>query len=118
MQNAAGGGTSAPTEYPHGAIVSDLMSLITHVQASMELIERAIPDEAPLGYWETGANIFVLDDVTPRYASVRAALQTCEAHRGAALLLLHAARAPQPRIKAAAAAPQPVRWSGCALGAR
>ena len=118
MHNAAGGGTSARNEDLHDAIVSDLMSLITHVQASMELIERAIPDEAPLGYWETGANIFVLDDVTPRYASVRAALQTCEAHLGAALLLLHAARTPQPGIEAAAAAPQPVRWSGCALGAR
>jgi hypothetical protein len=47
VQNAAGGGTSAASEYLHGAIVSDLMSLIAHVQASMELIEQAIPDEAP-----------------------------------------------------------------------
>jgi hypothetical protein len=95
MQNAAGGGTSSPTEDLHGAIVSDLMSLIAHVQASMELIEQAIPDKAPLGYWETGANIFVLDDVTPRYASARAALKTCEAHLGATLLLLPATRTPQ-----------------------
>jgi hypothetical protein len=95
MQNAAGGGTSSPTEDLHGAIVSDLMSLIAHVQASMELIEQAIPDKAPLGYWETGANIFVLDGVTPRYASARAALKTCEAHLGATLLLLPATRTPQ-----------------------
>jgi hypothetical protein len=69
----------------------------------MELIEQAIPDEAALGYWETGANIFVLDDVRPRYASARAALKTCEAHLGAALLLLHATRTPQTGIKAARA---------------
>lgn len=114
MQNAAGGGTSAPTEDLHGAIVSDLMSLIEHVQASMELIEQAIPDEAPLGYWETGSNTFVLDDVTPRYASVCAVLKNSEAHLGAALLFLHPTRTPQTGIKAAAAAPQRVRRSGCA----
>jgi hypothetical protein len=43
IQRAAGGGTSAPSDYLHGAIVSDLMSLIAHVQASMELIEQANP---------------------------------------------------------------------------
>jgi hypothetical protein len=102
MQNAAGGRTSASTEDLDGAIVSDLMSLIAHVHASTELIEQAIPDEAPLGYWETGANIFVLDDVTPRYAGARAALKTCEAHLAAALLLLHATRTPQTGIKAGA----------------
>jgi len=114
MQNAAGGGTSAPTEDLHGAIVFDLMSLMAHVRASMKLIEQAIPDEAPLGYWETGSNTYVLDDVTPRYASARAALKTSEAHLGAALLFLHPTRTPQPGIKAAGAAPQLVRWAGCA----
>ena len=113
MQNAAGGGTSAPTEDLHGAIVSDLMSLIAHVQASMELIEQTFPTEAASGYWEAGANIFVLDDVTPRYASARAALKTSEAHLGTALLLLRATWTPQPGIKAAGAAPRRVRWSGC-----
>jgi hypothetical protein len=113
MQNAAGGGASAPTEDRHGAIVSDLMSLIAQVRASMELIEQAFPTEAAIGHWETGANIFVLDDVTPRYASARAALKTSEAHLGAALFLLHATRTPQPGIKAAGAAPRLVRWSGC-----
>ena len=113
MQNAAGGGTSTPTEDLHGAIVSDLMSLIAHVQASMELIEQTFPTEAASGYWEAGANIFVLDDVTPRYASARAALKTSEAHLGTALLLLRATRTPQPGIKAAGAAPRLVRWSGC-----
>ncbi len=114
MQNAAGGGTSAPTQDLHGAIVSDLMSLIAHVQASMERIEQAAPDEAPLGCWEPGTNIFVLDDVTPRYVGACAALKTCEAHLGAALLLLHATRTPQHGTTAADAAPLPVHWSGCA----
>ena len=54
MHNAAGGGTSARNEDLHDAIVSDL-------------IEQAVPDDVPLGYRETGTNIFVLDDVTPRY---------------------------------------------------
>jgi hypothetical protein len=67
MHNAAGGGTSARNEDLHDAIVSDLMSLIALVQASMQRIEQAVPDDVPLGYWETGTNIFVLDDVTPRY---------------------------------------------------
>jgi len=114
MHNAAGGGTSARNEDLHDAIVSDLMSLIAHVQASMQRIEQAVPDDVPLGYWETGTNIFVLDDVTPRYAGARAALKTCEAHLGAALLLLHATRTPQPGIMAAATAPHLDRWSGCA----
>ena len=47
MQNAAGGGTPAPTEDLHRAIVSGLMSLVAHVQASVALIESAIPGEAP-----------------------------------------------------------------------
>jgi hypothetical protein len=67
MHNAAGGGTSARNEDLHDAIVSDLMSLNARVHASMQRIEQAVPDDVPLGYWETGTNIFVLDDVTPRY---------------------------------------------------
>jgi hypothetical protein len=114
MQNAAGGGTSAPTGDLEGAIVSDLMALIAHVKASMELIEHALPDDAPPGYWDMGTNTFVLDDITPRYASARVALQTSEASLGAAILLLHATRTPQPAIKAAGAARQLARWSGCA----
>jgi len=114
MQNAAGGGTPAPTEDLHRAIVSDLMSLIAHVQASVALIESAIPGEAPLGYQEIGTNVVVLDDVTPRYASARAALRTCEIHLGAALGFLHDTRTPQPGTRAAAAAPRAIRLSGCA----
>lgn len=98
MQNATGDGTSAPSEDRnglHGAIVSDLVSLIECVRTSMELIDAAVAGEAPLGYQEIGTNVVVLDDVTPRYVRVRAALNSCEAHLGAALRLLQDTRTPQ-----------------------
>jgi hypothetical protein len=91
MQNATGGGTSTLPEDRndfHGAIVSDLVSLIAHVHACMELIETTIPAEVPLGYQEIGGNVVVLDDLTPRYASARAALNSCQAHLAAALRFL------------------------------
>ena len=110
MQNATGGGTSALPEDRndfHGAIVSDIASLIAHVHASMDLIESAIPAEVPLGYQEIGNNVIVLDDLTPRYASARAALNSCQAHLGAALRLLQNTRAPQPETSAASPATGP-----------
>jgi hypothetical protein len=99
MQNVAGGGTSAPSEDRndlHGAIVSDLVYLIGCVRTGMELIDAAVAEESPLGYQETGTNVVVLDDVTPGYVKARAALNSCEAHLGAALRFLQATRTPQP----------------------
>ena len=87
MQNAADG-TSVASEDRidlHHVIVSDLMSLIESVRASMELIESAIAREAPLGNQETATNVVVLDDVTPGYAKAAAALNACNASLGAAL---------------------------------
>ena len=63
MQNVASGGTSAPSEDRndlHDTIVSDLVSLIECVRASMELIDAAVAGEAPLGYQEIGTNVVVL----------------------------------------------------------
>ena len=48
-----------------------------------------------LGDRETGRNVVVLDDVTPRYVRARAALNSCEAHLGAALRFLQDTRTPQ-----------------------
>ena len=97
MQKVAGG-TSAPSSDRnglHGTIISDLECLIECVRTSMELIDAAIAEEAPLGYQEIAGNVIVLDDVTPAYVKARAALNSCEAHLGAALRFLGDTRTPQ-----------------------
>jgi hypothetical protein len=91
MLNAASGGASVQSDDRNGGyrtIVSDLVSLIEHVQASMKLIESAIARESPLGNQEVAANVVVLDDVTPRYVKASAALNTCNAGLGIALHFL------------------------------
>jgi hypothetical protein len=80
MQNADGDAVSARSEHRNdslGSIVSELVSLIEHVRASMKLIEQAIAMETPPGNQEVAANVVLLDDVTPRYQNARAALNTC-----------------------------------------
>ena len=80
MQSAEGGGFSARSDDRNGgegSIVSELVSLIEHVRASMKLIESAIAMEPAFGDPGTSANVVVLDDVTPRYQNARAALNTC-----------------------------------------
>lgn len=70
MQAAAGGGTLSQfgdRNDGHHSIVSELVSLIEHVQASMELFEAAVARETAPGNQEASGNVFVLDDVTPRY---------------------------------------------------
>lgn len=115
MQNAAAGGPAAASEDRsdlHRAIVSDLVCLIEHVRATTQLIEQACAGEAPLGYQETGTNIFVLDDVTPRYLRARAALNNCEAHLGTALRAVLDTRTPQPGADGVGPRRQPVRSIG------
>lgn len=85
MHQAAGflsGPTSRTTAIARSP---DLVSLMERVKASMALVESALAREAPAGDQETTAGIFVLDDVTPRYARARAALNACSAGLGAAL---------------------------------
>jgi hypothetical protein len=91
MQNSAEGGLPAASEGlddSFASIVSNLVSLIQHIQASIELIETAIDQEQHAGDQEIGADIVVLDDVTPRYARATAALSTCNASVGVALQFL------------------------------
>jgi hypothetical protein len=64
--------------------VSDLVSLIEHVQASLQMIESAIARETSLGNEKTSADNIVLDDITPRYAKAGAALKACDAGLGVA----------------------------------
>jgi hypothetical protein len=97
MQNSAAGDIAAqPGDGQEGyrSIVSDLVALIGHVQASLQLIETAIAREKTLGDQDASAGIIVLDDVTPRYAKASAALRACDAGLGAALDVLLDSEAP------------------------
>ncbi|MHC2255309.1 hypothetical protein ACVILK_005001 [Bradyrhizobium embrapense] len=97
MENAAAGGVSASLDEgsdPYNLIVTDLVALIGHVQASLRLIEAAIAREALLAEQDAAADIFVLDDVTPRYAGASTALKACDAVLGMALDRLRDPQAP------------------------
>ena len=83
---------AADAEESFGAIVSDLISLVEHVQASISLIEGAIARETSVGDGEA-ANVIVLDDVTPQYLKAGHALHSCSANLDAALRSLFDARA-------------------------
>ncbi|MCK1723308.1 hypothetical protein [Bradyrhizobium sp. 141] len=85
-------------------IAADLRALITRIESSMRLIDAAMMETSMLetglldtGLLDTGlaqgdpagsADIFVLDDVTPRYATASAALNACRAGLGHALQCL------------------------------
>lgn len=80
-------------------IAADLRALITRIESSMRLIDAAMMETGSLetGLLEKGlasgdpagsTDIFVLDDVTPRYATASAALNVCRAGLGHALQCL------------------------------
>jgi hypothetical protein len=73
-----------------GAIVSDLISLVGHVQASIDLIDSEIAREMIAGDADDqdSSNVIVLDDVTPQYMKASTALNTCSANLGTALQFL------------------------------
>ena len=58
-------------------IVSDLVSLIVHAQASLRLIESAIDRESSSVGEAMSADVIVFDDVTPRCFKAGAALKAC-----------------------------------------
>ena len=98
MQAATDGRVPDPSgdrNHSHHSIVSELVSLIEHVQAGMKQLEAAITRESAPGNQDAAGNVFVLDDVTPRYAKVNAALNACNAGLGIALHHLLDARAPR-----------------------
>lgn len=90
MQDTKGGGMPAPSgdrDEMYRAVVSELASVIAHVRKSLKLIELAITSGA--GVEETAAdNVIVLDDVTPGYQRVDAALRECDTGLNVALRLL------------------------------
>ena len=96
MQNAAGDGVALAAYDQNAtcrAVVSDLVSLVEHVQKSLRLIEQTIARETSLetspemtpGSPESSTNIIVLDDISPRYMKADAALQACDVRLGIAL---------------------------------
>jgi hypothetical protein len=101
MQNSADGGLPAPSEGLNdgfASIVSNLVSLVQHIQASIELIETAMDQESHAGDHEIGADIVVLDDVTPRYVKATAALSACNTSLGVALQFLPDTKTPGPQV--------------------
>jgi hypothetical protein len=87
MQHAADRVERIEAHDNYGAIVSDLVSLVEHVQASISLIERTIAREATVGDHEN-SNIIILDDVTPHYLKASSALNNCSADLGHAVQFL------------------------------
>ena len=108
MQTAGSGVQSGDRNDGHQLIVSELLSLIQHIQASMKLLEAAIAGESASGNQEAAGNVFVLDDVTPRYVKANAALSACSAGLGVALHVLQDARSTRP-AESVASDHRPVR---------
>jgi hypothetical protein len=95
MQNAAGDGAELEPDAQNDtyrSVVSNLVGLIEHVQASLRLIEQAMVRETSLGGQESAANVIVLDDVSPRYARATSALKACDANLRIALRSLQDSR--------------------------
>jgi len=113
MQNAQGslqgGGIAIEPDDRNDAyrsVVSDVISLIEHVQASLRLIEQEIARETAPGSQETSANIIVLDDVTPPYVRATAALNACGANLAIALQCLLDSKTTEHGTPASAWSPQ------------
>ena len=88
MQSAVGNGVAQPPHVRNDAcraVISDLVSLVEHVQNSLRLIEQTIAWEASPGNPESSINVIVLDDVSPRYMKAAAAVQACDIKSGIAL---------------------------------
>lgn len=99
MQNAKAAHVAVPSEDRNDCfclIVSDLVSLIDHVQASIKLIEAA----KALDYVgnQEFADIVVLDDVTPLYVQAGAALDACNKSLSAALQFLLVAKTARAEV--------------------
>jgi len=91
MQNAANQDGLASSDSPIdglGSIVSEMISLIEHVQSGIAAIEAEIVREQQCSNRDDAANVIVLDDLTPRYARASAALNACRASLSTALNVL------------------------------
>jgi hypothetical protein len=99
MHSATGGSVQPDSQNDNfSSVVSDLVALIEHMQASMKMLEGAIARELPLAGQEVGDNVIVLDDITPCYVKANAALHACRAGLGVALHFLSGAEPPDSTI--------------------
>jgi hypothetical protein len=86
MQNAARDGSEIrPDDHAYRLVVSDLVSLFGHVQASLKLIELAVASETSPGNHDAAPSVIVLD---ARYTQASAALKACDASLGMTLHFL------------------------------
>ena len=98
MQNPQGGGIAiepAERNDAYHSVVTDLVALIEHVQASLRLIEQEIARETASGGQETSFDVIELDDVTPPYVRATAALKACDANLAIALHSLLDSKIPE-----------------------
>ncbi|MGY4474923.1 hypothetical protein [Bradyrhizobium sp. USDA 3364] len=97
MENAAADGVAAclgEGTDPYSLIMTNLVALIGHIQASLRLIETAIAREALLAEQDAAANLFISDDVTPRCVVASTALNSRDAGLGMAFDRLRDLKAP------------------------
>ncbi len=112
MRNAADGDVPALPKHRNekfGSMISELASLLDHVQASIKAIDTAVALDASSACLECVDNVVVLDDVAARHAKARAALNACNISLDAALQFLRNAETPAPPTKFA---PKLIRLSG------
>ena len=98
MQNPQGGGIAiepAERNDAYHSVVTDLVALIEHVQASLRSIEQEIARETASGGQETSFDVIELDDVTPPYVRATAALKACDANLAIALHSLLDSKIPE-----------------------
>ena len=91
MQDVMGSGTAVKSDDRddiYRSVVADLAGLLERIHASLELVDQAIVVEMSAGKEDIGADVVVLDDITPGYVRASTALQACEASLGVALHLL------------------------------
>jgi hypothetical protein len=115
MQNAAGDGIEITPDDPNDAyrsVVSDLVSLTEHVQASLKRIESAIARETSPGNDDACSNVIVLDDVTPCYTKASATLTACDTGLGIALHFLLDSRTSKRGANAFAGTPPALSIAG------
>jgi hypothetical protein len=65
------GGNAADRNDAYRSVVTDLVALIDHVQASLRSIEQEIARETASGSQQTSFDVIELDDVTPPYVRPR-----------------------------------------------
>jgi hypothetical protein len=93
-----GGGTAiepADRNDAYHSVVTDLVALIEHVQASLRSIEQEIARETASGSQESSSDVIELDDVTPPYVRATSALKACDANLAIALHSLLDSKIPE-----------------------